>query len=58
LLIQPALRAANAEDIAPLQIGGIFYGKVLSAGIDFIIVASIVFLIAKYVLREEVVTKK
>ena len=33
-------------------------GKVLGAGIDFVIVAFIVFWIAKKILREEVVAKK
>lgn len=34
------------------------YGKVLGAGIDFVIVAFIVFWIAKKILREETVAKK
>jgi large conductance mechanosensitive channel len=33
-------------------------GKVLGAGIDFVVVALIVFWMAKFILKEEVVTKK
>jgi large conductance mechanosensitive channel len=43
-----------------VPIGGINFefGKVLGAGIDFIIVALIVFWMAKKILKEEVVAKK
>ncbi len=36
----------------------ILYGDMLSTGIDFIIIAILVFMFAKYVLREEKVAKK
>ena len=36
----------------------ILYGDMLSTGIDFIIIAIVVFMFAKYVLREEKVAKK
>jgi len=58
LVFQPALRAANVEDIRKLSYHGVLYGKVLGSTIDFLIVAFFVFLLAKYLLREEVVTKK
>jgi large conductance mechanosensitive channel len=58
LIFQPALRAAAVDDIRKLSYHGILYGKVLGSAIDFLIVAGIVFLFAKWVLHEETVTKK
>ncbi len=58
LVFQPALKAANVDDIRKLSYHGILYGKVLGSLIDFLIVAFVVFLIAKFVLREEQVSKK
>lgn len=58
LVFQPALQAAQVDDIRKLSFHGIFYGKVLGAGIDFLIVALIVFMIAKFALKETTVTKK
>lgn len=58
LVFQPALRAAQVDDIRKLSAGGILYGKVLGSAIDFVIVAFVVFLIAKFVLKEEKVAKK
>ena len=58
LIFQPALRAAGVEDIALLSYNGIMYGKVVGALIDFIVVAFIVFMFAKKVMKEEVVVKK
>lgn len=58
LVFQPALRTANVDDIRKLSYHGILYGKVLGATIDFLIVAFVIFLIAKYILREAKVTKK
>lgn len=58
LVFQPVLQAAHVEDIRNLQVGGIFYGRVIGALIDFVIVAFVVFLIAKKILKEEVVKKK
>jgi large conductance mechanosensitive channel len=58
LVFQPALRAANVDDIRKLSYHGILYGKVLGSAIDFLIVAFIVFLFAKMVLKEETVAKK
>jgi large conductance mechanosensitive channel len=58
LVFQPALRAANVDDIRKLSYHGILYGKVIGSGLDFLIVAFVVFMIAKFVLREEQVAKK
>ncbi len=58
LLFQPALRAANIDDIRKLSYHGILYGKALGSGVDFLLVSFLVFLFAKHVLREETVTKK
>ncbi len=57
LIFRPALQAANVDDIRKLSYEGIFYGKVIGATADFLIVAIVVFLIAKFVLRKEKVTK-
>lgn len=58
LLFQPALKAAGVANIAELGYNGIMYGKVVGALIDFIIVAFIVFIFAKKIMKEEVVSKK
>jgi large conductance mechanosensitive channel len=58
LILRPALRAAAVEDISKLSAGGILYGKVLGAGIEFTIVAFLVFLFAKLLLKEEKVEKR
>jgi large conductance mechanosensitive channel len=58
LLFMPALKAANVDNIRALNYNGILYGKVAGTFVDFIIVALVVFLFAKYVLKEESVTKK
>lgn len=53
LVFQPALDAANVEDIRKLSFHGVFYGRVIGAALDFLIVALIVYLGAKYVLRDD-----
>lgn len=58
LIFQPALRAAHVDDIRKLSFHGILYGKVLGTAVDFVIVAFVVFLIAKFVLREQKVVKR
>lgn len=58
LVLQPALQAAQVDDIRKLSAGGVLYGKVLGATLDFMVVALLVFLFAKLVLKEETVTKK
>lgn len=57
LVFRPALQAASVDDIRKLSYEGIFYGKVIGATMDFFIVAIVVFLMAKFILRREKVTK-
>jgi large conductance mechanosensitive channel len=47
LLLAPALKAANAQDLDKLAWGAVKYGKFLSAVIKFILIAFILFLIIK-----------
>lgn len=47
LLLQPALKAANAQDLDKLAWGAVKYGKFIAAIIKFIIIAFILFLIIK-----------
>jgi large conductance mechanosensitive channel len=58
LIFWPALKASGVDKISELAYRGILYGKVISSMIDFIIVAFLVFIFAKKIMREEVVTKK
>ncbi len=58
LVFQPALKAANVDDIRKLSFNGVFYGKVLGSFVDFMIVAIIVFLLAKYLLKEDATVKR
>ena len=45
LLLTPALKAANAEDLDKLAWGAVKYGKFIAAIIKFIIIALVLFLI-------------
>ena len=47
LLLAPALKAANLENIDQLTAGTVKYGKFLSAVIKFILIAFILFLLVK-----------
>ena len=47
LLLTPALKAANAEDLDKLAWGAVKYGKFLSAIIKFLLVALVLFLMIK-----------
>jgi large conductance mechanosensitive channel len=58
LVLKPALDAANVADIRLLSAGGVLYGKVLGSAIDFIVVALLVFVFAKLILKEQTVAKK
>lgn len=58
LIFLPVLKAAGVENISDLSYYGILYGKVITSLIDFIIVALIVFMFAKKIMREQVVAKK
>lgn len=58
LIFQPVLGAANVDEISKLSYHGIMYGKVVAASVNFLVVAFMVFFFAKYVLKEETVSKK
>lgn len=58
LIFQPALKAAGVENIGLLSYNGILYGKFVAALIDFMIVAFVVFLFAKRIMKEETVAKR
>lgn len=58
LIFQPILKTLSVQDISTLEFHGIFYGRVIASFLDFFIVALVVFLFAKIVLKEEVVAKK
>jgi large conductance mechanosensitive channel len=47
LLLQPALKAAHADNLDQLSYGAVKYGLFLSAVIKFIIISFILFLIVK-----------
>lgn len=47
LLLQPALKAAGAEDINQLSVNGIKYGNFLAAIIKFVVIGFVLFLIVK-----------
>src|SRR5450432_630875 len=53
LLLTPALKAANAQDLDKLTYGAIKYGLFLAAVIKFVIIAFILFLIVKGMKRIE-----
>lgn len=58
LIFQPALRAAKIESVEQLQYKAIYWGKVVSAGIDFLIVAFVVFLLIKSMTKTVETVKK
>ncbi len=58
LIFLPALKAAGVDNISSLSYNGILYGKVFSSLIDFVIVAFIIFMFAKKMMKEDVVAKK
>jgi large conductance mechanosensitive channel len=47
LLLNPALKAANVEDIASLSANGIKYGIFLSTIINFVVIALILFVLIR-----------
>ena len=47
LLLAPALKAANAQDLDKLAWGAVKYGKFLAAVIKFVVIAFILFLLVK-----------
>jgi len=47
ILLQPALEAAGAEDIAAWKPGGLLLGKFIASLISFVVIAFVLFLIIK-----------
>ncbi|MCC6760465.1 MAG: large conductance mechanosensitive channel protein MscL [Chitinophagaceae bacterium] len=47
LLLAPALKAANMENIQDLKMGAVKYGNFLSAIISFAVIALVLFLVVK-----------
>ena len=47
LLLAPALKAANMENIQDLKIGAVKYGNFLSSVISFAVIAFVLFLVVK-----------
>ena len=47
LMLQPALEAAGAADIASWKPGGMLVGKFISSVISFVVIAFVLFLIVK-----------
>jgi large conductance mechanosensitive channel len=47
ILLQPALAAAGADDIASWKPGGLLLGKFIAAVISFLVIAFVLFLIVK-----------
>lgn len=53
VIFQPALNVAGVSRISELQFHGIFYGKVIGAGFEFLIVAFFVFFAMKKLMGPE-----
>ena len=47
IILQPALAAAGADDIAAWKPGGLLLGKFIAAVISFVVIAFVLFLIVK-----------
>jgi large conductance mechanosensitive channel len=58
LLLNPALKAADAQDIANLHWGNVKYGNFLSAVISFLIIAFVLFLLIKGINAAKKLEKK
>ena len=58
LLLNPALEAANANNIAELEWNGVTYGKFLSAIINFLVVGTVLFFVIKGMEKAQNLRKK
>lgn len=58
VIFSPLLEKAGVANIYELNYKGIMYGKVFGSLVDFLIVAFIIFVFAKYVMKEDKVAKK
>ena len=58
-LLNPALKAAQVEDLAGLKTdGGILYGKFLAAVISFLVIAFVIFLLVKAITKKLITAAK
>ncbi|HEM3183074.1 large conductance mechanosensitive channel protein MscL [Streptococcus suis] len=58
LILNPALKAANVQNIADLSWNGVKYGSFLSAVINFLIVGTVLFFIVKAAEKAQSLAKK
>ena len=58
LLLNPALEAANVQNIAELAWNGVTYGKFLSAVINFVVVGTVLFFMVKGIEKAQNLRKK
>lgn len=58
LILNPALKAANVENIAQLAWNGVKYGSFLSAVINFLIVGTSLFFVVKAAEKATALSKK
>jgi large conductance mechanosensitive channel len=60
-LLNPAMKAANVEDLAQLQFNGVKYGSFLAAVLNFLVIAFVIFVLvhslAKFKRQEEIVAE-
>lgn len=58
LLLNPALEAANVQNIAELAWNGVTYGKFLSAVINFLVIGTVLFFMIKGIEKAQNLVKK
>ena len=58
LLLNPALEAANVQNIAELAWNGVTYGKFLSAVINFVVIGTVLFFMVKCIEKAQNLRKK
>ena len=58
LLLNPALKAANVQNIAELAWNGVTYGKFLSAVINFVVIGTVLFFMIKVIEKAQNLRKK
>jgi len=58
LLLNPALEAANVQNIAELAWNGVTYGKFLSAVINFVVIGTVLFFMIKVIEKAQNLRKK
>ena len=58
LLLNPALEAANVQNIAELAWNGVTYGKFLSAVINFVVIGTVLFFMIKAIEKAQKLRKK